>query len=270
MRFAYVLGWKREDGSRIPETAAGLEETQGAGGASTSRRTDRSGQLTGLSLTGNTLGSPRSSASGKWAARRARHGPASRRAAQRSPSVFTSGSIPAALRSHPRPDGIEQHKALVARYERAYGASSVLDRKARARTYKAILDSIEREKTRRVQQAQRSKVVAAEKKKADTKLRAKNRTAKEKRDAARAQAEEVRERRNRQGRARYYRYRIRLSKQRIATSQKDVMSAEVLESYRGTSAYESVVKASDRAKQLLAIFRRNLASYKARLAALQL
>ena len=26
MRFAYVLGWKREDGSRIPVTAAGLEE----------------------------------------------------------------------------------------------------------------------------------------------------------------------------------------------------------------------------------------------------
>ena len=36
------------------------------------------------------------------------------------------------------PEGIEQHKALVARYERAYGASSATDRKARARMYKAI------------------------------------------------------------------------------------------------------------------------------------
>ena len=26
MRFAYVLGWKREDGSRIPQTLAGIKE----------------------------------------------------------------------------------------------------------------------------------------------------------------------------------------------------------------------------------------------------
>ena len=71
-------------------------------------------------------------------------------------------------------------------YEKTFGASSVLDRKARARMYKAILDSIEREKVRREGQASRSKVVAAEKKKADAKLRAKNRTAKEKRDDERA------------------------------------------------------------------------------------
>ena len=126
-----------------------------------------------------------------------------------------------------------------------------------------------REKVRRKGQASRSKVVAAEKKKADAKLRAKNRAAKEKRDAARAQVEAVRERRNRQGRARYYRYRIRLSQQRIATSKKDVMSAKVLESYRDHFAYGSMVKARDRAKELLVTFRKNLAVYEAKLAALQ-
>ena len=48
------------------------------------------------------------------------------------------------------------------------------------------------------------------------------------------------------------------------------MSAEVVESYRGSSSYRHVVNANDRAKQLLKIFRKNLAVYEAKLAALQL
>ena len=145
-----------------------------------------------------------------------------------------------------------------------------LDRKARARMYKAILDSIEREKTRRTGQASRSKVVAAEQKKADAALRAKNRAAKKKRDATRAAVEDARERRNRQRRASYYRYRIRLSERRVAQGKKNVVSDESLKAYRGTSEYEGILKARTRAKQLLAKFRKNLAVYKTKLADLQL
>ena len=47
------------------------------------------------------------------------------------------------------------------------------------------------------------------------------------------------------------------------------MSDEILKTYEGYSAYGSVVKARDRAKELLAIFRGQLADYESRLAALQ-
>ena len=166
--------------------------------------------------------------------------------------------------------GIERHKALVAEYEQMFGPSSVGDRKARARMYKAILDSIER-KAPPGATGQRSKVVAAEKKKADAKLRAKNRAAKEKRDAARAQAEAVRDRRNPAGKGKVttatgFDWRNGGS----PASEKDVMSDEVAGILSGDPSYRSVVKANDRAKELLAIFRKNLAVYEAKLAALQL
>ena len=167
------------------------------------------------------------------------------------------------------PAGIKQHKALVAKYEKEFGPSSDTDRKARERTYKAILDGLEREKTRRVQQAQRSKVVASEQKVSDAERRARQRAARKRRNAKRASGDAASDRRSRQRKVRYCRSRIRLSVRRIANSEQDVHSDEWLELYRGTSSYESVVKANDRAKELLAIFRGNLADYKARLAALQ-
>ena len=139
--------------------------------------------------------------------------------------------------------------------------------------YKAILDSLETEKVRREGQAQRSKVVAGEQTRADAKRRAKNRAAKKKRDAYRARVQEDRDRRNRQGRASYYRSRIRLSERRIATGKKNVDAAE---NAVGKSSdldhhiWVSSVKARERAKQLLALFQKNLAVYKAKLTALQL
>ena len=120
-------------------------------------------------------------------------------------------------------------------------------------------------------QASRSKVVASEKKKADAKLRAKNRAAKVKRDATRAAVEDARERRNRQRRASYYRYRIRLSERRVAQGKKNVDAANnaVLKSDRNHSAWRSFLKARERTKELLAGFKKNLAVYKTKLAALQ-
>ena len=269
MRFVHVMIWKREDGSPIPETAAGLEEHK----ALVVKYEEENGPIKpdiravierkyarvekkiakGEVLRGKSKGRADTEK------RRARFARAIHKW-----RAYDGSKIPSTL------VGIEQHKALVSSYEKLFGPSSDTDRKARARMYKAILDSIEREKTRRVQQASRSKVVAAEKKKADAKRLAKNRAAKEKRDAARAQAEEVRERRNRQGRARYYRYRIKLSKERIANGKKNVISVRSLDAYRGTIDYEGVLKARNRAKALLAIFRKNLAAYETKLAALQL
>ena len=270
MRFAYVLAWKREDGKKIPETAAGLKEhkalvakyAQERGGSihpAYRAIIDRKYASVAKKLAAGEVARGKSKARADIEKRRAK-------LAKRLHKWIDhyGAKIPST------PAGIKKHKAMVASYEQDFGPSSVIDRKARARMYKAIIDSIEAEKVRRKGQASRSKVVAAEKKTADAKLRAKNRTAKEKRDAARAQAEAVRERRNRQGRARYYRHRIQLSVRRIANSEQDVHSDEWLELYRGTSSYESIVKANDRAKQLLKIFRKNLAVYETKLAALQL
>ena len=269
MRFANVLAWKREDGSRIPVTAAGLQEHKDLvaayelGTGSPIRPAyrgiiDRKYAKVAKKLAEREVGRAKSKGRADTEKRRAKL------AKRLHKWLNVNGSkIPSTAA------GIERHKALVVAYEEEFGASSVLDRKARARMYDAIVASIEAEKVRRKGQAQRSKVVASEKKKADAKLRAKNRTAKQKRDAARAQAEAVRERRNRQGRARYYRYRIRLSERRISRSEKDVMSDKALESYRGNRGYHSVLKANDRAKELVAKFRKNLAVYKTKLAALQ-
>ena len=268
MRFANVLGWKREDGSRIPETAAGLEEHK----ALVTKYELENGSLKPAIQV--MIARKHARVAKKLAEREVG------RAKSKVRSDIEKSRAAYAKRLHKwidgdgrkipsTPAGIKRHKAMVAAYEKTFGASSVLDRKARARMYKAILDSIDAEKVRREGQAKRSLVVAAEQKKADAKLRAKNRTAKEKRDDERARVQEVRDRRNRQGRARYYRYRIKLSNQRIATSEKDAMSDEVLASYRGNPAYRSIAKASDRAKELLVIFRKNLAVYESKLAALQ-
>ena len=48
------------------------------------------------------------------------------------------------------------------------------------------------------------------------------------------------------------------------------MSDKELGFFRGNRGYNSLVKANDRAKELLVIFRQNLAAYEAKLEALQL
>ena len=275
MRLAYVLGWKREDGTKIPETAAGLKEHK-ALVAKYQQETDRAGGVVRPAYLA-VIARKHAKVATKLAERevgrkksKARAGVEKGRAAfakRIHKWIDTGGSkIPST------PEGIEQHKALVARYERAYGASSATDRKARARMYKAITDSIEREKTRRVQQAQRSKVVAAAKKKADAALRAKNRAAKKKRDAKRAKAGEAQDRRRRQKMASYYRARIRLSERRIAQGKKnlDAANSALLRLNLGHPAWSISLKAYDRAKELLAKFKTNLAAYETKLAALQL
>ena len=163
--------------------------------------------------------------------------------------------------------------ALVAAYEKLFGPSPILDQVARARMYQNIIDGIEREKARREVQAQRSKVVAAEKKKADAKLRAKNRAAKKKRDATRAKAEDS------SGPAPQSTWkgellplRIRLSNGGSPAGQEERSECpEILESYRGTSVLRWCIRQGTRLgpKQLLAKFKKNLAVYKAKLADLQ-
>ena len=78
-----------------------------------------------------------------------------------------------------------------------------------------------------MQQAKRSLVVAAEQKQADAELRANNRAAKKKRDAAREKVRgrsKIGEIRQRTKIALLSQSRIRLAKRRIAASEKDVMS----------------------------------------------
>ena len=269
MRLAYVLGWKRENGTKIHETAEGLERhkamvlryEQETGPLKPAYRgiIDRKYAKVAKKLAEREVGRAKSKGRADTEKRRAVY------AKRLHKWIDGDGSkLPST------PAGIKRHKVLVAWYEKIYGPSSDLDREARARTYQAILASIEREKTRREWQAQRSKEIDAEKKRGDAKQRAKNRAAKKKRDAARAKAGEAQDRRRRQWRASYYRSRIRLAKQRIATSEKDVMSPAELHSFRESSAYFGLVKARDRAKQLLVIFRKNLAVYKTKLADLQL
>ena len=204
MRFANVLGWKRANGTKIPETAKGFEEHK----ALVAKYEKENGPL--RSAYRAVIDRKYARVSKKLAEREVGRGKSKARADTEKRRALLAKRLHKWLNANgskipSTAAGIERHKALVAEYEQEFGPSSVIDGKARARMYKAILVSIQREYVRRKDQASRSQVVAAEKKKADAELRAKNRTAKEKRDAARAQAEAVRERRNRQGRARYYR-----------------------------------------------------------------
>ena len=272
MRFANILGWKREDGTKIPETAAGLKEHKALlakymGGRGRPLKPaflaviKRKYASVEKKCTEREVGRGKSKARADTEKRRAML------AKRIHKWLDTNGSkIPSTFA------GIARHMALVAAYEQEFGPSSALDSEARARTYKAIIDGIDREKTRRVQQASRSKVVAAEKKKADAKLRAKNRAAKEKRDTGRASVQEARDRRNRQRRASYYRYRIRLSERRVAKGKKNLDAANraLMKSSGLHSNLGSSLKARARAKELLAKFQKNLAVYETKLAALQL
>ena len=269
MRFANVLGWKREDGSRIPVTAAGLQEHKDL-----------------VATYELEAGSPirlayRAVIDRKYARveKKLAEGEVARGKSKARADV-EKGRAAYAKRLHKwidgdgrkipsTPAGIKHHKGMVAAYENIFGPTSVLDRQARERTYKAILDGIAREERRQEWQANRSKEIAAEQKRVDAGKRAMQREARKRRNAERAKSDAASDRRSRQRKARYCRYRIRLAEQRIATSARTVMSDERLESFRGSSSYESVVKANDRAKELLKIFRGNLADYKTRLAALQ-
>ena len=268
MRLAQVLAWKREDGANIPETADGLEEHK----ALVVKYEEENGPLKPafLALIERKYASVEEKIAEGDVARgqskdRADHEKSRAAFARRIHKWidFNGSKIPSTAA------GIERHKALVIEYEKTFGPSSVLDREARARTYTAILDSIEHEDRRREWQAARSRTVAKQKKQAEAEQRAKARKEKERRRAERSKVMAAYYQRRNQARAKYYRYRIRLAEQRIATSEKDVMSDESLEAYRATSAYEDILKARERAKELLAVFNKNLATYEAKLAALQ-
>ena len=270
MRFANVLGWKREDGSRIPVTAAGLEEHKalvakyeletGSPIRSAYRGIiDRKYARVEKKLAEGEVARGKSEVRANTEKRRAILAKRLHKWLDRDGSKLPS-----------TPAGIKRHKALVSSYEEMFGPSSDLDREARARTYQAILDGIEREKVRRKGQAQRSKEIVAQQKRADAERRAMQRAERKRRNAERAKSDAASDRRSRQRKARYCRYRIELAKRRVDQGERNVVSDESLESYWGTSEYEGILKARERAKELLVIFRGNLADYKARLAALQL
>ena len=269
MRLANVLGWKREDGSKIPETAKGLAEHKAlvvkyeleTGGPI--RRSywtviNRKYVSVAKKIAEGEVARQQSKARADIEKGRAAY------AKRLHKWLDTNGS-----KISSTPGGIRRHKELGSRYEELYGPSSVLDREARARMYKAILDGIEAEKVRRKDQAKRSKVVAAEQAEADAKRDARNRAARNRKRDEREKDREDEDLKIRQRTVRRYQSRIRLAKRRIAASEKDVMGAEELESYRESSAYRYVVKANERAKQLLVIFRKTLAVYESKLAALQ-
>ena len=103
MRFAYVLAWKREDGTRIPETQAGLEEHK----ALVAKYEEETGPLKpayrGIIDRKYAKVAKKLAEREVGRARRARDGPIPRSDGRSSPRASTSGATPMAQKFHRRP-----------------------------------------------------------------------------------------------------------------------------------------------------------------------
>ena len=169
MRFANVLGWKREDGSRIPVTAAGLKEHK----ALVAKYEKENGPLRSAyrAVIDRKYARVKKKLAEREVGRAKSKGRADteKRRAMRSPSAFTSGSMPTARKSHPRQPVSKRHKALCrscstrtdvrcCRLPYSIMKARAADVQVHPRQHRV------RKSVRRVQQAKRSKVVASEQK----------------------------------------------------------------------------------------------------------
>ena len=127
MRLAWVLSWKREDGTPIAETSDGLEEHK----ALVTKYEEETGSPMRPAYRG-VIDRKYAKVAKKLAAREVGRAKSKGRAdtekrrAKLTPSAFTSGLISTAQKSHPRPLESKRHKALGRLSTRQmYGPSSV-------------------------------------------------------------------------------------------------------------------------------------------------